>query len=176
MPVNVPLPQDVGNTPADTLAVNGAILKLKISPPPGSQGTPQTVNAMIDTGASISGILPSIAQAAGLVQTSSADIGGVTGSQQSPIYAATVDLPDYNIHFDAISMAGVDLPQQSIQALIGRDMLEQMNLNYQGPTGTFVLTKAVTAQSGIDIIPTAVGAGLALAALASLFAIARVDY
>lgn len=144
---------------------------MKVMPPAGSTGTPQEITAMIDTGASISGVQPDIAQAAGLVQVSSVQIGGVVGAQERPIYAAKVSLPEYNIEFDAIDMAGVDLPQQDIQALIGRDMLKKMQLKYDGVNAEFSLESPQS-----DLLSTIVSGGVALAALGSLFALARVNY
>ena len=155
---------------ASDLAINGALVQVQISPPAGSSGSPQTATAMIDTGASISGILPALAQAAGGVPVSSIDIGGVTGTSSAQIYALQVNLPQYNISFDVIDVAGVDLPQQNIQFLLGRDMLSKMILTFDGPDATFNLASPPGQASPVG---TYIMGGAAVAALASLFFLAR---
>jgi len=99
----------------------------------------QTVKALIDSGASISGIRPAVAQAAGLIQTSSVGISGVLGMENRPVYIAAVNLPDYNVNFDVLSVAGIDLPQQEIGMLIGRDVLRHVKFTYDGNSGNFTL-------------------------------------
>lgn len=162
------IPMPGGENPSD-LEIHGALVKVKVLPPAGSQGMPQDAVAMIDTGASISGVLPQIAQAAGLVQTSSVRIGGVVGSEERPIYAAALELPEYKISFDAIAIAGVDLPQQDIQFLIGRDMLKRMNLLYKGPETKFDLASPQPA----GLLSLIMTGGVAALAFGSLFFLAK---
>jgi hypothetical protein len=132
-----------------TLALNGARLDVEISVPASvieyytsrGQAPPQKqmARALIDTGASISGLKPSLAQAAGLIQTSSVGISGVVGTQTRPVYIAAIHLPEYNINFDTMDVAGVDLPQQDVDVLLGRDILRHLVFTFQGKFGTFTL-------------------------------------
>lgn len=125
--------------PISDLVRNGAIVEVQISAPQGG-GAPQTVHLMIDTGASITGIRDSVASAAGLVATDSVQVGGVAGTQTSAIYGAKLAIPKYNINFDAVQIAGFQLPgQQDIDGLLGRDLLQKMLLTYSGLDGTFNL-------------------------------------
>lgn len=143
--------------PVQDLIMNGALVQVEVSVPAAvadalrAQGQPvpppQRALALIDTGASISGVKPEIAAGAQLVQTSSVTVSGVVGSQDRPIYAATISLPDYGVTLDAIDVAGVDLPQQNINFLLGRDVLEKMVLTYKGAQGKFELQPA----SGVSL-------------------------
>lgn len=138
--------------PVRNLLENGALVEVDVSVPAvvadalRAQGkpvpSPQRAIGLIDTGASISGVKPEIALGAQLVQTSSVTVSGVVGSQDRPIYAATISLPEYGLTLDAIDVAGVDLPQQNINFLIGRDVLEKMVLIYRGADGKFELQQA----------------------------------
>lgn len=156
-----PAPQGVlpprSSDPVQDLTMNGALVEVEVSVPAAvadamrAQGQevppPQKALALIDTGASISGLKPEIASGARLVQTSSVTVSGVVGSQDRPIYAATITLPEYGVTLDAIDVAGVDLPQQNINFLLGRDVLEKMVLTYKGNQGAFTLQQA----SGVNL-------------------------
>lgn len=126
------------------LAQNGAILQVQIGSPNG--GTPITIQAMIDTGASISTINSTVAQNAGLQQTGETQLGGVGGVQDSAIYAAAVTLPDYNITVNPVQVASVpgQLPAPA-DMLIGRDILENLVMTYDGGSGQISLTQSTAA-------------------------------
>lgn len=169
--------------PVQNLAVNGAILEVEISVPDSvaaamkAQGQtvppPQRARGLIDTGASISGIKPGIASAAQLTQTSSVTISGVVGSEQRPIYAAALSLPEYGVNLDTIDIAGVDLPQQDINVLIGRDVLERLTLIYQGKAGTFNLED--TGGNGFNLTRVVAGSAIVLATVATLIGVGAFD-
>lgn len=169
--------------PVQNLAVNGAILEVEISVPDSvaaamkAQGQtvppPQRARGLIDTGASISGIKPAIASAAQLTQTSSVTISGVVGSEQRPIYAAAISLPEYGVSLDAIDIAGVDLPQQDINVLIGRDVLQRLTLIYQGKAGAFNLED--TGGNGFNMTRVVAGSAIVLATVAALIGVGAFD-
>ena len=132
--------------PSQQLRETGAVATVQISLPSayqaaGGKGNPQTITAMIDTGASISGISIEIAAAAGLQEVGSADIGGVGGISHSPIYAAAIAIPQYNVTVDPIQIAGISAPLPNINMLIGRDILSHLNLDYHGLQGVFSLVQ-----------------------------------
>jgi len=102
---------------------------------------PQTIKAMIDTGASISTVSDAVATSAGLQQVGSVPIGGVGGVSTRPIYSAAFGVPDYNVAVDPIEIAGVSLPVGGFDALLGRDILKALELNYAGIRGVFGLTQ-----------------------------------
>lgn len=129
------------------LAKHGAVLEVDIAVPSvvaesyASRGqpipAPQRVRGLIDSGASISGVKPAVAQAAGLIQTSSVTIAGVVGTQRRPVYTTAIGLPEFGVHFDVIDIAGVELPQEGLDVLIGRDVLSHVNFLYRGTEGNF---------------------------------------
>lgn len=176
------MPQQAQGNASQYLIQHGALLEVMISAPPSVADAmraagqtvppPQKVVLMVDTGASISGVRDSVAAAAGLTATGSVQVGGVAGTQNSSIYAAKIALPKYNINFDTVQIAGFQLPgQQDIDGLLGRDMLEKMNLVYNGIGGDFTLMSAPGAS---DNTWSVVGMGvLAVGAFASLFWLAK---
>lgn len=132
---------------------DGALVDVEVSAPASRRaaeeaegamgGTPHLVRGMVDTGASISTISDEVAAAAGLQMTGSVPLGGVGGTSERPIYAASFNLPEYGVFFDAIEVAGVTLPVPDFQVLIGRDILQRLRLDYHGPAGVFSLSEEV---------------------------------
>ena len=153
----VPAPQPVTVMPTkkeedpevENLALHGARLSIEIGVPDSvieyykSRGleAPQRMQAtaLIDSGASISGVNPSIARAAKLIQTRSVGVSGVIGTELRPVYTASVIIPEYDVHLDAIDLAGVELSQQGVDVLLGRPFLKFVTLIYEGRSGSFSL-------------------------------------
>lgn len=135
------LPGMPGMSPADELESTGAIVDVTITKPSaGGGGTPVTIKAMIDTGASISTIQDSVAQQAGLQQTGSTQLSGVGGVQTSPIYAASLAIPAFGVTVPAVEVASITNPFPGVEMLVGRDILKQLaRLDYRGGEGHFVL-------------------------------------
>lgn len=132
----------------DQLLQQGAIVQVTLTKPAaGGAGTPVTLNAMIDTGASISTVQDSVAQRAGLQQTGSTQLSGVGGVQMSPIYAASLAIPEFGVTVDAIEVASVQNPFPGVEMLLGRDLLRNLALEYHGLQGQFAL-KADTPPAG----------------------------
>lgn len=172
---------------AEELRRTGAIVTVVVSAPRSAQaqgpakGTPQTVKGMVDTGASISTVKDQVATAAGLIQTGSVPLGGVGGTSERPIYAASFTLPEYGITIDPIEVGGVDLPIPGIDILIGRDLLAMATLRYQGKVGAFALlteeekqaeaAAAGGAPSNSTSTWLAVAAGAAVVGIGTLFAL-----
>lgn len=134
----------------DILKSRGALLEVQIGVPAsvasgiaargGAVPTPKTLVAMIDTGASITAVVPSVANAIGLVQTGAIQLGGIGGTSMRPVYAASMGFGDPSIpKLDPIQIAGADLPTEDFHVLIGRDVLKYLVLNYDGPRGMFSL-------------------------------------
>jgi hypothetical protein len=138
---------------------------------------PQVVRGMIDTGASISTVSDSVAQAAGLQQVGSVPIGGVGGMSTRPIFASYFGLPEYGISIDPLEIAGVSLPVGGFDVLIGRDVLQSGELTYTGARGMFLVDQeyedAPRAVAGAPArlpsqglsTPTLIGIGAGAAAL-----------
>jgi hypothetical protein len=154
---------------ADKLRQDGALVQVVIAAPSSYQqqaagqgrpagGTPQTVQGMVDTGASISTVSDQVAAAAGLVQTGSVPLGGVGGTSERPIYAASFSLPQYGITLDPIEVGGVTIPMPGVDILVGRDVLRALHLDYRGPAGIFNLLKEEAQAAAQGGSPTAAGA------------------
>jgi hypothetical protein len=183
---------------ADKLRQDGAIVQVTVTAPSAYQqqaagqgrtaGTPQTVQGLVDTGASISTVSDRVAGAAGLVQTGSVPIGGVGGTSERPIFAAAFTLPQYGVTIDPLEVGGVTIPMPGVDILIGRDVLKAVHLAWQGPAGLFNLThgEAAAQQGALPGSPAAaaaprpgaapgttliVGAGVAAIAAIALFAL-----
>jgi hypothetical protein len=108
---------------------------------------PQRIRALVDTGASCTNIDPSVVTALGLVPTGTAQVltpttGNVpvTTDQYDiglAIYAATVQAP---LMLPTVPVITAELLQpQGFHALIGRDILSQCVLVYNGSSGFFTL-------------------------------------
>lgn len=137
-------------TMADQLSENGAVVQVTLTKPAaGGGGTPVTLNAMIDTGASISTVQDAVAQRAGLPQTGQTQLSGVGGVQMSPIYAASIAIPQFGVTVDAIEIASVQQPFPGVDMLIGRDILRNLNLDYHGLQGQFVLKSDTPPPGGV---------------------------
>lgn len=105
---------------------------------------PITIRGLIDTGASCTCIDPSVIQSLKLPPTGSIGISTPsTGSNQHTCnqYDVFIGLinPDlvYTIH--TLPIIESHLPNQGIQALIGRDVLSNCLLVYHGHTNTYTL-------------------------------------
>lgn len=168
----MPFPGMGPATAADQLTEQGAVVELTIKNPAGGSGAPVTLKAMIDTGASISTVVDSVAQRAGLQQTGSTQLSGVGGVQTSPIYAASLVIPQFNVEVPAVEVASIPNPLPDVEMLIGRDILRALHLDYHGGAGNFVLVNENVPGGGGPAIqslpggtPMAEGGGLSATTL-----------
>lgn len=109
---------------------------------------PQLLRALIDTGASTSAVEPSVLSALGLSPTGEIEIhtpstGGT--AVRTPTYDVRVAIPSGrpgDLHFisETVQVIACSLAVQSIQALIGRDILSHCTLFYNGADGFFTLS------------------------------------
>jgi hypothetical protein len=95
---------------------------------------PITGVALIDTGASISGIDATHAQALGLVSTGPATVSTTMGSTVQSLYAVKFEFPGTTLPLvPFIRVLGNEVKSQGIDVLIGRDYLGDKVLIYNGP-------------------------------------------
>ena len=108
--------------------------------------TPQVVQALVDTGASITCIDPSVMTALDLDPKGTVDIltpssggGGAKLDQYDVgiVIIATQDEP--RLQIGTVGAVASDLTAQGIGALIGRDVLSMCILHYDGSIGQFSL-------------------------------------
>ena len=109
--------------------------------------TPVAGLALIDTGASLSAVDASTVQQLGVQPVGIANVGTAGGVQQQATYPARFTFPGTNLPgIDFGSLIGSNLAgqivaghQQPLVALLGRDLLQQFILIYDGPMGSFTL-------------------------------------
>lgn len=110
------------------------------------QPIPQSLRlrGLVDTGASCTCLDTSIIAALQLAPTGSASIlSPTTGAQphQCSQYDVSIILlhPDLSFNLSAVPVISADLKMQGIMALIGRDVLENCLLVYDGKQKVFTL-------------------------------------
>lgn len=131
---------------AAALQRRGPILPIQIGLPSaasaaGVKGTMEEIQALVDTGASITAINQSAAERLGLIATGSIQVGGVTGTATMPVYGAKIVMPEPGYTFDPVQIAGANLNAPDFDVLIGRNLLCSMLMSYDGMRGQFALTK-----------------------------------
>lgn len=109
-------------------------------PPKGSQTTPVAGMALIDTGARVTCIDRKAAAQAQLPTVGSGKMASATHAEEIvPIFAGNIQIAGLG-NISANRAYGANLEPQGIIALIGRDVLKQMILFYNGTDGTFTLS------------------------------------
>lgn len=106
-----------------------------------------SVRALVDTGANCTCVDPSVLQALHLPATGSVAIHTPsTGSalHHAQQYDVSIVIPGAGTHhmpltIDAVPVISADLAVQGIHALIGRDVLEDCIVIYNGSAGEFTL-------------------------------------
>jgi predicted aspartyl protease len=123
---------------------------------------PRELRALIDTGASITGVNLGVAERMGLVQTGMTNIGGVTGTSQQPVYAASISLGGAAL--DPVTVVGLEVGG-GFDVLVGRDVLRELVLHYDGLRGEVTLAGA---GRGAPTAIKALAGALAAAAVAGV--------
>lgn len=138
----------------EALQRQGPLIEVMVGKPSSMGGSPQPIVAMVDTGASISAIDVAAAQSLGLTQTGSVQIGGVGGLSQQPVFASSVAFSNPDKSYDPIALVGAQIGQGTgFSMLIGRNILRDMTLVYDGKAGTFDLSLASGVSSGPGYAP-----------------------
>ena len=105
-------------------------------------GTPNPVNALVDTGATESCIDAGLAMQLNLPIVDRRSVGGIGGAHEVNMHLAQIYVPslEFTIHG---AFAGVNLIAggQPHLALIGRTFLQHFTMVYEGLTGTVTLTR-----------------------------------
>jgi aspartyl protease len=153
--------QQVPVSVAEKLRRDGALVKVQISVPKTladqmrAEGktvpAPRIATGLIDTGASISTVSEQVASEAGLQAVGSVPISGVGGTQERPVMSAAFALPEYGIDVDPIEIVAVSINAPGFEILVGRDVLQALELKYTGFQGIFNLNQ--------DLMPSGGGAG-----------------
>jgi hypothetical protein len=148
-PTQRPARVQLGQGGADlvmALQRRGPILPIRIGLPAasskgGADAVMEEVQALVDTGASITAVNMATAQRLSLIATGSIQLGGVTGVATKPIFGVRLVMPQPGYTFDPIQIAGADLNVPDFEVLIGRNLLCSMLMTYDGTRGQFALAK-----------------------------------
>lgn len=111
---------------------------------------PITGLALIDTGATFTGLDNQVAQSLRLNPINVVKLGTADGVVQANAYTARLEFPTLGIDADPWQTVGVDLGGQTIQtdanrppqdviALVGRDYLQHCLLIWNGPNGSWTI-------------------------------------
>ena len=101
---------------------------------------PVSAQALIDTGASMLSIDSSIAQALHLTRRGMVTTHTANGPRQCNLYTVSLVFPATNLRsYNLMRATEVDLSTQQFKCLIGRDVLSNMHLHYNGQTGAVSL-------------------------------------
>ncbi len=134
----VPIPAPV------VLNQMGAFIKVTITHPriiqenlkqEGKSAPTVSVNALIDTGASVTVITPRVADQLGLVHTGFQKVSSVQDEQQRPVYYGFIMFP----WGSGKEIPIVSCPLKNFDCLIGRDILLHWHFTYNGPDGSIVI-------------------------------------
>lgn len=131
------------------LTVKGLLLPLEVSVPAALAAAltdkslpipaPASGVGLIDTGASCTAIDESILIGLGLQPVGQIHTSGQSGAKLQNRYLAEVSFPGTPIPKLNLDVIGVQILDQGLYGLIGRDLLRACVLIYNGPQGTFSL-------------------------------------
>jgi predicted aspartyl protease len=138
-------PSSTDPSPAEALVENGPTLWIDIEAcpsVPSSSGAPIGIPALVDTGANLNAIDDSWAQQSQFPIVDRVPVSGIGGSVTLNVYFARIRIERLGI--DRLGrFTGVHLQAggQSHMALLGRDLLKDCHLVYDGPTGSVVISR-----------------------------------
>lgn len=117
------------------------VLKIQNKPIPG----PKKGVALIDTGATNTCVDHNVISGLGVKSVGVINSGTAGGSAQMNLFPARLKFPNENLNLEFTSCAGVSLDGQTamglpIIALLGRDVLSNFILIYNGPAGMYTIT------------------------------------
>jgi predicted aspartyl protease len=133
------------------LRLRGAVIPVEISIPQTLQRrltqqgqsppAPQNGLALIDTGASLSAVDDEAIRTLGMAPVGQTQIHTAGGIVARPLYPARFSFPGTDLPpLTFRRVASSALQSQGVIALLGRDMLANFILIYNGPAGTFSLS------------------------------------
>jgi hypothetical protein len=107
----------------------------------GTPPQPVSGRALIDTGASITCVDAEAARQAGLAMVGTGTMTSATHANEVvPVFAGRLTIEPASITVNSNRAFGPNLKNQGLIALIGRDLLANCVLVYNGPDGSFSLS------------------------------------
>ncbi|MFI4975635.1 MAG: aspartyl protease family protein [Caulobacterales bacterium] len=124
----------------------GHILDVRISAAPGlphREGAPDHVKirGLIDTGSSDVCIDVAVAEEAGLRYMYSTTVGAIGDRRPASVYLGVLDIPKIGYR-KLLNLYAVKMKRPTHDALIGRIVLADYFVTFEGPRGTFLFIKA----------------------------------
>lgn len=127
------------------LQLYGPRLKILVGHPllgPTSNPQTTTTDALIDTGAQRTILVPEVVQRVGLSKIDETTLIRVGGNVKAGVYAASLQFPQSGLStIEMIAVPCCDVPQPLFRCLIGRDVLSRWVFTYDGPAGAWKLTE-----------------------------------
>lgn len=140
----MPIHHSPSRDPRD-LQLYGPRLKIKIGHPllgPPNEFRFTTTDALIDTGAQRTILVPEAVRKVGLSKIDETNLIRVGGEVKADVYAASLQF--LHTGFSAIEMIAVpccELPHPLFRCLLGRDVLSRWIFTYDGPAGTWRISE-----------------------------------
>lgn len=96
---------------------------------------------LVDTGATSTCISPRVVSALGLKPIGSVQCGGVAGAAEHRLFRVSFEFEGSQppIRVTDAEVVEVDIGNQGLDMLVGRDLLAAARFSYDGPTGTWEL-------------------------------------
>jgi predicted aspartyl protease len=101
---------------------------------------PVSGQALIDTGASTTCVDEDVARQLGLPTVDVAQMSSASGQSMQNVHPVQLDVAHSDLIIESSKSIAADLDDQGLVALVGRDMLSQCTLHYNGVTGDFTLS------------------------------------
>ena len=150
----MPIYHSPSRNPRD-LMLYGPRLKIKIGQPllrpqgaqsravPGSGLRFTTTDALIDTGAQRTILVPEAVQKVGLSKIDETILIRVGGEVKADVYAASLQFPHSGFRtIEMIAVPCCEVPHPLFRCLLGRDVLSRWIFTYDGPPGTWQISEA----------------------------------
>lgn len=96
--------------------------------------------ALLDTGATSTAVDDSVVSSLGVMPIGVAQVGTAGGPTTHPVYPIRLQIQGVGLAIDFGRVTGAPLKGMGLVALIGRDVLSNMILIYDGPSSEFTLT------------------------------------
>jgi hypothetical protein len=97
-----------------------------------------TTDALIDTGAQRTILVPEAVQRVGLSKVDETNLIRVGGEIRANVYVASLQFPHSGLSaIEVIEVPCCELPHPLFRCLLGRDVLSRWVLYYDGPAGTW---------------------------------------
>jgi Retroviral aspartyl protease len=107
---------------------------------------PKRIRALVDTGSALTIVNPALVQTFRLQQTGEAKINAAGNSGTYPEFAASISFPETSLSdISIVRIVACPLVSGVMSCLIGRDILRNWQLTYNGRLGTFTIQELTSA-------------------------------